>query len=155
VTRRLFETFLEDPEQYRAAEQYWEALVADVSESMNQADEWHPWCPRTYADGRSFPPEMRGNPIADGRSERLNRGFKVIQMRPVGNEVEIAAWVASYEPEDTALPRHELFINLTLTQESADFARLLLRKWMHAETTPADMKNFIEDTLPVPIDERE
>jgi len=98
---------------------------------------------------------MRGNPIFDGRSGTLNRDFKIIQMRPVAREVEIAAWVASYEPEDTALPRHELVINLTLTQESAEFARLLLRRWMRAETTPADMAAFIEETLPQPIDERE
>jgi hypothetical protein len=148
MVRRLFETFLEDPEQYRAAEQYWEALVADVAESMNQANEWRQWFPRGYADGRPFPPELRGNPISDGRSDALNRGFKIIQMRPVSQDVEIAAWVSSYAPEDTDLPRHELVINLTLTQESADLARLLLQKWMDPETTPEDMETFIAETLP-------
>jgi hypothetical protein len=148
MARRLFESFLEDPEQYRAAEQYWEALVANAAESMNQADEWHRWFPWGYADGRPFPLEQCGNPIFDGRSDRLNRGFKIIQMRPVAHDVEIAAWVASYEPEDTDLPRHELVINLTLTQESADLARLLLQEWMRAETTPVGMENFIDETLP-------
>jgi hypothetical protein len=67
--------------------------------------------------------------------------------------VEIAAWVASY-PGDTDLPRHELVINLGLTEESADLARLLLQKWMRAETTPEDMEDFIYETLP-PLEEWE
>jgi hypothetical protein len=144
MVRKLFESFLEDPEQYRAVEQYWEALVADIAESMNQANEWHRWMPIRYADG--IPLEEPGNPISDGRSDALNRAFRIIQLGPPGDDVEIAAWVTSYKPEDTALPRHELVINLGLTQESADLARLLLQKWMRRETTAEDMKNFIYET---------
>jgi hypothetical protein len=149
MVRRLFESFLDDPEQYRAAEQYWEALVADVAKSMNQANEWRRWIPIDRDD-----PVERGNPIFDGRSDRLNRGFRIMQREPPGDSVGISAWVSSYRPEDTALPRHELFINLALTEESADLARLLLQKWMRAETTPKNMKDFIAETLP-PLEEWE
>jgi hypothetical protein len=81
----------------------------------------------------------------------LNRAFRIMQHRPVSDEVEIAAWVKSYEPEYVdPLPRDELFINLSLSQESADLARLLLQRWMRAETTPDDMESFIYETLPPP-----
>jgi hypothetical protein len=150
MARRLFESFLEDPEQYLAAEQYWEALVADVAESMNQANEWRRWIPIDRDSSVE-----RGNPIFDGRSYGLNRGFRIMQREPPSDDVEISAWVASYKPEDVALPLHELFINLALTEESADLARLLLRKWMRAETTVEGMEDFIDETLPPPLEEWE
>lgn len=143
---KMFESFLEDPEQYRAAEQHWEALVADIAESMNQANEWHRWIPLTYANGT--PIERDGNPIFDGRSERLNRAFRIMQHPQTGNDPEIVAWVTSNEPEYPDLPRDELTINLSMSQETADFVRLLLKKWMHTETTPHEMTSFIHKTLP-------
>ncbi len=146
VTQKLFESFLEDPEQYRASEQYWETLVWEVAKSMNQTDEWHQWIPRQYADGT--PMERDGNPIFDGRSEALNRAFRIMQHRPVGEDTEIAAWLESYEPEYTDLPRDELVINLSLSQESADLVRQLLQRWMRAETTPEEMTRFIHEILP-------
>ena len=152
MAQKLFESFLDDPEQYRSAEQYWEALVADVAKSMNQTNEWRRWIPREYADGTPMEPD--GNPIFDGRSDALNRAFRIMQHRPVGNDVEIAAWVKSYEPEYSDLPRDELIINLSLSQESADSVRLLLQKWMRAETTPEEMTSFIREILP-PIEQRE
>lgn len=152
MAHKLFESFLEDPEQYRGAEQYWEALVSDVAESLNQANEWHRWISREYADGTPMEPD--GNPIFDGRSDRLNRAFRIMQHQPIGDDAEIAAWVKSYEPDYPDLPRDELIINLSLSQESADLVRLLLQKWMRVETTPEDMTRFIHETLP-PIVERE
>jgi hypothetical protein len=152
MAQKLFESFLDDPEQYRAAEQYWATLVADVANSMNQTNEWRQWIPREYADGTPMEPD--GNPIFDGRSEKLNRAFRIMQHRPVGDDVEIVAWVKSYEPEYSDLPHDELVINLSLSQESANLARLLLQEWMRAETTPEYMTSFIRETLP-PIDQRE
>jgi hypothetical protein len=58
-------------------------------------------------------PEERGNPIFDGRSSALNRAFRIMQHRPIGDDVEIDAWVKSCR-EDTDLPRHELFFNLSV-----------------------------------------
>jgi hypothetical protein len=152
MTHVLFASFLEDPAQYREAEQYWETLVADVAESMNQANEWHRWIPLEYADGT--PIERDGNPISDGRSDRLNRAFRIMQHRPAGDDAEIAAWIKSYESDYPDLPRDELIVNLSLSQETAGLVRLLLQKWMRAETTPEDMTSFIDETLP-PIAEPE
>lgn len=152
MAQKLLESFLDNPEQYRMAEQYWESLVAEVAKSMNQTNEWHQWIPREYADGT--PIEADGNPIFDGRSDVLNRAFRIMQHRSIGDDVEIAAWTKSYDPEFSDLPREELIINLSLSQESADLVRLLLQKWMRAETTPAEMTSFIREILP-PIEQRE
>src|SRR5690348_682893 len=140
MATRLFESFLDDPEQYRDSEKYWELLVSSIANSLGQTGEWPRWIPRQYADGT--PMEADGNPIFDGRSERLDRAFRIIQHRPIGDDVEIAAWLKTYEAEYTDLPRHELVINLSLSQESADLARVLLRKWMSPEATPDEMLRF-------------
>lgn len=146
MVHRLFESFLVTEEQYRACVRYWETLVSDIAESLGQAREWHRWIPRQYADGTAM--ELDGNPIFDGRSERLNRAFTIIQHVPTGNELEIAAWLKAYEPEYTDLPGHELVLNLSLSEESAAITRTLLRKWMSPETTPDEMTEFIRDNVP-------
>ena len=146
MVRKLFELFLDSVEQYRASERYWEDSVSAIAESLGQAGEWQPWIPRQFAD--STPMESDGNPIFDGRSERLNRAFRIIQQRPESDDVEIAAWVKSYEAKYTDLPRNELVINLSLSEESGVLARALLRKWMLPGTTPDEIIDFIRENLP-------
>jgi hypothetical protein len=92
-----------------------------------------------------LPLEKEGNPIHDGRSKRMSRAFRIIQWAPKAYEPELAAWVKSYEEEFVELPRHELVINLSLSEESARLSEELLRKWMMPETTPAEMEQFIRD----------
>lgn len=146
MIHKLFESFLDNAAQYRACEEYWEALVSSITSVLGQAHEWRRWIPQQYADG--MPMESDGNPIFDGRSERLDRAFRIIQHLPVGDDLEITAWLKSYEAEYSDLPRHELVLNLSLSEESANLARILLQKWMLAETTPDEMKNFICDNVP-------
>ena len=143
MTRRLFPDFLDNAEQYQASERYWEQLVGEVAESLGQPGEWHRWIPRRYADGTPF--ELDGNPIFDGRSQRLNRAFRIIQHRPLGNDIELAAWVKTYEEEFTDLPREELVINLSLSEESTQLAKALLHKWMTPATTKDEMESFIRE----------
>jgi hypothetical protein len=145
MIHRLFENFLDDSEQYEAAVRYWEQLVWEIAESLGQRGEWQRWVPRHYADGTPF--ELDGNPIYDGRSQKLNRAFRIIQHRPVGDELEIAAWLKSYEEEYVDLPRDELVINLSLSLESAQMAQVLLRKWMTPTTTEDEMQSFINEHL--------
>jgi len=52
------------------------------------------------------------------------------------------------ECEDSELPRYQLVIHLSLSQESAQMAKALLRLWMAGETTVDEMKAFIQDNLP-------
>lgn len=146
MVRKGFERFLDEPEVYRACQQFWEQLTADIALSIGSATDWEPWIPRTYAN--STPMELDGNPIWDGRSEKLGRAYRIIQDRAEGDDLEIAAWLKTYEPEYTEMPRHELFISLSFSQESAAIAAKLLRKWMAPETTQEQMQAFIADTLP-------
>jgi hypothetical protein len=75
----------------------------------------------------------------------MSRAFRIIQWAPKAYHSELAAWVKSYEEEFVELPRHELVINLSLSEESARLSEALLRKWMMPETTPAEMEQFIRD----------
>ena len=86
---------------------------------------------------------MTGNPIFDARSERLDRAVRIIQQPAVGDGVEVAAWVAVYEAEFDEMPRAELFLNLSLSEESAALAKEALRKWMTPSTSVAEMNDFI------------
>ncbi len=146
MIRKLFESFLDSEAEYLACERYWETLVSDIAESLDQTNEWRCWISRQYADGTVM--ERDGNPMFDGRSDRLNRAFTIIQHRATGDELEIAAWVKSYEPEYADLPRYELVLNLSLSEESAALARTLLRKWMSQDTTFDEMAEFVRDNVP-------
>jgi len=145
MVQKLYQDFLESPDRYRACETYWEQLVDDVSKSLNQQGEWKRWIPRHFADGSPF--EMDGNPIFDGRSQKLSRAFRIMQHPPVGDEIEIAAWLKAYEEEFADLPREELVLNLSLSEESAQLARELLGKWMKTSTTVDEMNQFIRELL--------
>jgi len=142
VDELLFQDFIDNPSTYRACEQFWGRLTAGLADSLGQSGQWRPWMPRTYADGTPFP-DAKGNPIHDGRSDRLDRAFRIIQQRAAGQHGELAAWLKYYEPEYPDLPRNELVLNLTLSRETAHLAEELLRKWMTPSTTPEEMKVFL------------
>jgi hypothetical protein len=145
MVHKLFENFLDNTDSYEACERYWEKLIHDITHSLGQTDEWPRWIPQCYANGT--PMELDGNPIFDGRSQYLNRAFRIIQHEAVGEEIEIAAWLKNYEEEYTELPRDELVINLSLSQESAQAAQSLLLKWMTPTTTVDEMQAFIYNSL--------
>jgi len=145
MTHKLYENFLDDPETYQACVRFWENLANSLMNDLGQAGKWYHWIPHAYAHGE--PIDMDGNPIFDGRSEELDRAFRIIQHRAIGDEVEIAAWLKAYEEEYADLPQHELVLNLSLSEESARVAGDLLCKWMTPETTPDDMEAFIAKRL--------
>jgi hypothetical protein len=146
MAHRIHEGFLDDPRLYSACEQFWDELVASVTDQLGQRGKWRRWIPQTYANG--MPIERDGNPIFDGRSDDLDRAFRIIQHAAVSDEVELAAWVKSYEEEYEELPRDELVFNLSLSEESATLAAELLRKWMLPATSAQDMRAFIAERLP-------
>jgi len=146
MTHKMFEKFLEDVEQYAACERYWEQLGQEIAESLGQTSEWQQWIPRQSPNGTPY--EKDGNPIYDARSERLDRAFRIIQYSPVSDEVEIAAWLKSYEEfEYRDVPGNELVINLSLSQESAQLAKALIYKWMIPDTTQSDMRSLIDELI--------
>jgi hypothetical protein len=145
MVRRLFEAFLDSESEYRSCEGYWEALVSGIAESMGQRHEWRRWIPRQHPNGTAM--ELDGNPIFDGRSDRLGRAFRIIQHSATGAEVEIAAWVKSYEPEYADLPGHELVLNLSLSEESAGLVRTLLRRWMAPDAVFEELDEFVRAVM--------
>lgn len=143
MSHRLYPRFLENPEEYRACEQFWRDLVAAVATSLGQGDNWEPWIPHVFADGRT-PVEEDGNPIADGRSLRRNRAFRVIQSAGEGS-TPLVAWIKTYGDDYPELPHDELVLNLVLSEQSASQARELLRAWMAPETTLDEMRVLIRE----------
>jgi hypothetical protein len=146
MVHKLYERFLDDPEVYRACEQFWQQLTTSVALSTGSAQDWRSWIPRTYANGT--PIGFPGNPIWDGRSDQLGRAYRIIQDGAEGDGIEIGAWLRSYDEEYTEMPRDELFIYLSLSVESANVAEALVGKWMTPETTPEEMEAFIAQILP-------
>jgi hypothetical protein len=149
MTQILFKDFLEDIQVYKSCEQFWDQLIERIANSMGQAGMWHSWIPRQYADGKSI--ELDGNPICDGRSEQLGRAYRIIQHPAVSDQIEISAWTKIYDSEYAELPRDELVINLSLSDESARLAEKLLCKWMMPGTTRTDMEAFIAKLERQPI----
>jgi len=147
VTWKPYEDLFVNPETLRAARQYWERATTAIADSLGQVGQWHQWIPQTYVDGRPF--ELEDQDTWDGRSDRLGRAYRIHQnpMRE-GHEPGLAAWVKEYEKEYDELPRAELFLNLTLCEETARLAEKLLRKWMTPETTVEEMKAFIAEHAP-------
>ena len=143
MVRTLYEDFLDSPEQYKACQAYWDRLIQDVAESLGQEGEWVRWIPPAHFD-RVPPDDGEANPIADARSRKLNRAFRIIQSPVSDDKVQIGGWLATYPQENTDLPEDELFIHLSLSEESAEIAKKLLIKWMTTETTPAEMQAFMD-----------
>jgi len=141
MVRMMFPDFLDDMQSYEACRRYWEELVQNVAASVDPTDAWLPWISRHYADGVT-PIELSENPIADGRSQKMNRAFKVLQHPPVEDELELVAWLTPYEEEYPDFPE-ELTMKMSLSDESGELSRTLLREWMTPSTTYDDMKTFI------------
>lgn len=146
MIKPLYEDFLDSPAAYRACKDYWKNLTTDLASAIGQAGEWSPWIPRHYANG--LPIELDVLPIWDGRSKRLNRAYRIMQHRPLGDkEIDLSAWIKQYEEEYSDLPRSELVINLSLSEESMRLATVLLQKWMTPETTAEEMERTIAERI--------
>lgn len=146
MARILYENFLSDSDEYSACEEYWQQLIAGIASALDQNSEWERWIPRDRPDGS--PVDRDGNPIYDSRSVRQGKGIRIIQHICSGPQVELAAWIKSYEEEFVELPSKELVINLCLSEESANLAEALLSTWMSQDTDVESMRNCINATVP-------
>jgi hypothetical protein len=150
MVRQLFGDFLENETSYRASEKYWSDLLREIEQVLGQVREWESWIPRHYADGTT-PIETPGNPICEARSQKFDRAFRLIQHAPTDDDLDVSAWIKRY-PEDegydrTVFPADELFVALSLSEESVQIARDLLTKWMTPGTTVEDMDVFIRERI--------
>jgi hypothetical protein len=148
MVQKLFEDFLDGPDNYAACERHWERVIQEIEESLRQQGEWPRWW---ASDSAPWAAEFaNGAAIIHGRSKKLNRAFKVLQHRPVGDEICIAAWMERNEEEDADLydlPLEELTVNLSLSVESERVARILLTLWMTPDTSFEGMTRFLDDHL--------
>jgi hypothetical protein len=147
MSKLLFPQFLDNEDEYRRSVEFWEQLVSEVASSLDIDDSsWRPWVPRVYADGKT-PIDTPGNPMIDRRSDTLGRAFQVIQHRAVEEDADVAAWISRYEHDDAYdlkdFPRVEMFIALSLSEETALTARRLLTSWMSPETPIEDTERLI------------
>lgn len=136
-----FADYLSNDKSYSACVRFWSRLIRRAAQSAGQTDAWSRWADK-YADGTSFPRD--GNPIYAARSEELNRGLRVMQHPPATDSVEIVAWIKDY-PAGYEVPESELVINLSLSEESAHRAEVLIRLWSMNEILRDGVEAMIAD----------
>lgn len=143
MVHHLFRNFLASTESYRQVEQYWEVLFRDLVSQYGQAGDWKPWLSKTFLNGTPTPRD--GNPIFDARSEKLRRAVRIIQSPPEKNELEIAAWIDTFDSGDSGGPGYteELVLNLALSEEAADVVKQVLARWMDTGVSTAQMTELI------------
>jgi len=144
LARYLFEHFLKDPAQYDACERYWQDLIRETAISLGQADDWQPWIQRSFMNGT--PMERDGNPVSDGKSLKLDRAFRIIQHAPQGERATLTFWL-NHEEEYEELPRDELVILLSLSEETGQVAKELLHHWMMPAMTIDRFRAFAAETI--------
>lgn len=143
----LYPRFLEDEEQYALSRRFWTDLFASVVAAFDNAADWGPWRARAYANGVPF--ERDGNPIFDARSLRSSKAVQVIQWPSETGGVEISAWISELhlEGEDEPAVLHELTINCSLSTESAEIAKDLLRYWVDESMSARESERVIKKML--------
>jgi hypothetical protein len=138
MVQKHFNDFLNGPENYAACERHWEGVIREIEQSLVESGEWRRWIPRYNVPWTSE--NADGGVIIDGRSEKLDRAFRVMLHRFVGDDPWVAAWLKTYEEEYVELPREELVISLSPSVESEQIAKNLLKLWMTPSTTLDQMQ---------------
>jgi hypothetical protein len=127
MARYLFPDFLNDPEQYRQAEELWLKTWNALVEEVGQAPLWQsPFLATSFADGT---PCRDGNPIFSAVDPARRIGVRIIQFEPTGDEEELVSWLDTFaegEPEEV----RELVISCSLTDSTLLKARDLIRRWI-------------------------
>jgi hypothetical protein len=121
-------------------------MLRDALRSVGEADDWVPWISPIRDQHGEL--EWDGNPIWSGISPTRHRGFRIIQGEVTDRLIpEISLWFNHNDYDAPALPQDELVLNLSLSEETAPMAALLLRKWVDPSVTLTDMATVVEETL--------
>ena len=147
MVRHIFRDYLLFEDQYEHVRAFWKDLVENEARRSAQDGEWQPWIPRTFFDGTPIPVDT--GPICDARSVDAKRALRILQGPPESNDVEIAAWLTSFNYTDSGGPgpTDELIINLSLSEESAAIARTLIASWMDKRISLAEMELILREAL--------
>jgi hypothetical protein len=130
MVQHLYFNFLDNPSEYRNAEEYWERLCREVIDLHSSAADWAPWLNTHFPDGRLIEP---GNPIYNVKSASLNRALRIIQVAGTSDVISISAWVNKINDECLGvIDLEELVINCELSNEAAIEARKLIVDWLNA-----------------------
>ena len=136
MIRHLWVNFLEDVQEYRSSEKYWEACWQQVSQSERERHRWtYPWI------STGSPDTLDGNPIFSAASPVLRRGIRIIQHEPTSSKLEIQAW-SDFVGGDSTDPASikELVIACALSSEAARIALHLMSPWVAGRSVSFDLK---------------
>ena len=124
MINHIYENFLNDINQYRAAEEYWRRPMGKKPRRLSSTPWSSPWI------STGSPDCLDGNPIFSAVSPAKRRGIRVIQHEPTSVKVEIQAWpdfVGGNFSDPEAI--QELVISCALSEAAADLAMSLIRPW--------------------------
>jgi hypothetical protein len=146
MVKHIYKNFLSDPEEYRLAIEYWQALCKFALRLSDSQEVWEPWLNTHFVNGKPF---QDGNPIYSLISKGAKKGIRIIQEELNSNDIEIAAWLNTFG-EDDADPNsniQELVIVCTLSEETSKIASSLIQKWAIDETNLKEIKNMIDSLI--------
>lgn len=147
MTNHLFRDYLIADDQYKLVQQFWCNVMDEITRSAGQAGEWKPWKLRTFVDGTSLPLDVCS--IFDAYNSRLGKAITILQSPAETDNIEISAWIDSFDFSDSGGPgpARELIINLALSEESAVIAQSLLELWVKQDMSPEIMQQIINKQL--------
>jgi hypothetical protein len=121
----LFADFLDNPDSYRAAQDYWRNLWLKTAPGARVYDQWQePWM-------TEIPSLQDGNPIFSAWSPQLRKGIRVIQDPPTSEKPEIQVRLDTFGgPITDPGSIRELVIACALSTETAAIALSLMDAWM-------------------------
>ena len=147
MVHRLHTRFLDSEDEFVACQRFWRALLESVASAAAQSGEWVSWRTEAFVNGTAFPREFRS--VLEARSDRLQRAVQVLQHPAGSDSAEIAAWFQDYSDFQAVPPTSELVISLSLSRETAEYARRLLQAWLDPASSPESLQPAIHN-LPKP-----
>ena len=126
MVRHLCAKFLDNPDVYQEAIDFWRQLWAQVDPVTGKPHGWvEPWL------GTGGPTIRDGNPIFSAYSPTLRKGIRVVQYPPESADVEFDYWLDTFGGDITDPQSvHELVITCALSDTSAMLARDLIESWI-------------------------
>lgn len=140
----LFSNFLNDVQQYRAAQAFWESLCKQILAKYDQSAAWKTWFREVELDNGSILRD--GNPIYSLVNRKQAKGVTIIQQDPkIHTKWEMAAFVNTFGDEHYELGEiNNLVFACNLSQESADMFEKLFEAWIQPECKLQDIEQTIK-----------
>jgi hypothetical protein len=138
----LYRKFLEDFEQYKEVENFWQEAWNEIKSDKKSSDEWEtPWFKNTFADGT---PCQDGNPIFSAVSSKIGKAIRIIQLNPeMNNNKSFGWWLDTFGDENiTGGPIKELVVACVLNTENCEKAKVIMRDWLESKRrfAPSDKR---------------